>query len=131
MAKQDVVENASIAAYRCVAIRFFLYKKLNKIKLLYIFKKKMEHPLYIVDVNVLLAAGTIGTLLLLSCLCCCTTEQKDNPLVIAEKNAKLAFMLMLILLENKDDNRRYIKMAEGIGYDHIISSREFIESDSE
>lgn len=40
-------------------------------------------------------------------------------------------MLMLMLLENKGENRKYIKMAEGIGYDHIISTSEFIDSDSD
>lgn len=90
----------------------------------------MDYKLYIVDLNMLLGLGLLSSMLLLSC-CCSRGSKKEATLTISEKNSKLAFMLMLILLENKVENRKYIKMAEGIGYDHIISTCEFQDSDSE
>ena len=90
----------------------------------------MDYTLYIIDLNVILGMSLLGSMLMLSCCCSCRSK-KETCLTIAEKNSKLAFMLMLMLLENKGENRKYIKMAEGIGYDHIISTSEFIESDSE
>jgi len=88
----------------------------------------MDYTLYIIDLNVILGMGLLGSMLMLTCCC---RSKKETCLTIAEKNSKLAFMLMLILLENKGENRKYIKMAEGIGYDHIISTAEFIDSESE
>jgi len=95
----------------------------------------MDYTLYIidyniVDANILVGLGLLGALMLLSCSCC-SAAPKATPLTIAEKNSKLAFMLMLILLEHKEDNRKYIKMAEGIGYDHIIGPCEFLDADSD
>jgi hypothetical protein len=80
--------------------------------------------------NVILGLGLLSSMFMLSCCCSCRSK-KETSLTIAEKNSKLAFMLMLILLENKGENRKYIKMAEGIGYDHIIDTSEFIDTDSD
>ena len=89
----------------------------------------MDYTLFIIDMNVILGLGLLSSMLMLSCCSC--RSKRDLTLTTAEKNSKLAFMLMLILIENKEENRKYIKVAEGIGYDHLISTCEFMDSDSD
>lgn len=74
--------------------------------------------------------------LLLSCCCYGTTgktyEDKEVEAInVDERNSRLAFMLMLLLTENKKRNRKYIRMADSIGYDHIIHPSDLYLSDSE
>jgi hypothetical protein len=76
-------------------------------------------------------------LYMLSCCCCYRTnertyEDKEVAAInVDERNSRLAFMLMLLLTENKKENRKYIRMAESIGYDHIIHPSDLYPSDSE
>lgn len=102
--------------------------------------------------NEVLVASTVvifTSLLFASCLTCCSgsnnvatakaeedfdtvdndTDQEEVNIV--ERNSKLAFMLILLLLENKSANRKYIRMAEKIGYDHIINEGDLQPSDED
>jgi len=87
-------------------------------------------------------AVAVPALLLFNLMCCCcffnrtddkSSEDKEVSVNVDERNSRLAFMLMLLLTENKKGNRKYIRMADSIGYDHIISPADFdsVESDSD
>jgi hypothetical protein len=89
---------------------------------------------FILQNNQALIAGSIlgGLFILGSSLCCCcckpavveTDNSEEYDVVdVDDRNSKLAFMLMMLLLEDKGSNRKYIKMAESIGYDHILSNQ--------
>jgi hypothetical protein len=83
----------------------------------------------------------LPTVLLLNLLLCCscfnkaedkTYEDKEVAAVnVEERNSRLAFMLMLLLNEDKKGNRKYIRMADSIGYDHIIDPVDLYQSDSD
>ena len=93
---------------------------------------KMDYNVYVVDVETVAGlAGCVSGMLVLLALCCCSSKRDVKAVDTHERNSKLAFMLMLILLENKDNNRKYRKMAEIVGYDHIMSPDEFGDTDSE
>lgn len=78
----------------------------------------------------------VATLLFASSLLCCGSPKKEVEVEeeyvnVDDRNSRLAFMLMLLLLENKSANRKYIKMAENIGYDHILTNGDLDASEDE
>lgn len=86
------------------------------------------------------AALALPALLLFNLMfCCCSFRSNDKSyedkeveaVNVDERNSRLAFMLMLLLTENKKSNRKYIRMADSIGYDHIISPTDFDNSEYE
>jgi hypothetical protein len=95
---------------------------------------KANHPVVIATIVAMPA------ILLFNMMCCCCFRGNDNksydireeePVNVEARNSRLAFMLMLLLMENKSINRKYIKMADSIGYDHIIGPTDLLESDTE
>jgi len=84
--------------------------------------------------QVLIAGSILSGLFLLGStfFCCCCSKpvvvesddsEEYDVVDVDDRNSKLAFMLMMLLLEDKGSNRKYIKMAESIGYDHILSNQ--------
>jgi hypothetical protein len=95
---------------------------------------KNNHPL------VAAAFVAVPTILLFNMLFCCCCNRADDKtyedkeveaIDVDERNSKLAFMLMLLLTEKKKEHRKYIRMADNIGYDHIIPSADLDQSDSD
>jgi hypothetical protein len=54
---------------------------------------------------------------------------RRNPIEeINKRNAQLALMLMMMLIESPEKNQKYLRLAKSIGCDHLVRN-EATESD--
>ena len=56
------------------------------------------------------------------------SSRRNHVEEINKRNAQLALMLMMMLIESPEKNQKYIRLAKSIGCDHLVRN-EVTESD--